>query len=141
MKHLIYIPILLLLVACSQGSNSDQEEVTTDMVTKQTSIEFEDELFDFGQISQGEKVEHTFVFENTGDNPLLITSAKGSCGCTIPEWPKDPIAPGEKGKIDVVFSSNGKKGKQHVTVTVVANTIPNTSIVALKGTVLVPENN
>lgn len=141
MKHLIYIPVILLLVACSQGNNSDQEEVTTDMVTKQTSIEFEDELFDFGQISQGEKVEHTFMFENTGDNPLLITSAKGSCGCTIPEWPKDPIGPGEKGKIDVVFSSNGKKGKQHVTVTVVANTIPNTSIVALKGTVLVPENN
>jgi len=109
------------------------------MVTKQTSMDFDEVLYDFESISQGEKVEHTFVFENTGENPLLITSAHGSCGCTIPEWPKDPIAPGEKGNIDVVFNSNGKKGKQHVTVTVVANTVPNTSIVALKGTVLVPE--
>jgi hypothetical protein len=69
---------------------------------------------------------------------LIITSAKGSCGCTIPEYPTDPIAPGEEGIIDVVFNSDGKSGQQNKKVTIVANTVPNTTVLAINGMVEVP---
>ena len=72
---------------------ADPAQITADNVEELTSIEFTEEAFDFGEITQGEKVEHTFKFKNTGENDLVIVSAKGSCGCTIPEWPKEPIAP------------------------------------------------
>ncbi len=139
----IVLPLLIissLLVSCkNEETKKDDVEITTDLVEKVTSIEFENELYEFGKITQGEKVEHSFVFKNTGEYPLLIGSARGSCGCTVPQWPTEPIAPGEKGKIDVVFDSNGKEGFKHVTVTISANTEPNVSVVALKGEILVPE--
>lgn len=113
--------------------------ITADNVEELTSIEFAEEAFDFGEITQGEKVEHTFRFKNTGENDLVIVSAKGSCGCTIPKWPKEPIAPGEEGEMFVVFNSDGKKGKQHKKVSVIANTEPATTVVALRGDVIVPE--
>lgn len=119
---------------------SEQPVVTPDNVEKITSVEFTEEAFDFGAITQGEKAEHTFKFKNTGDHDLVIVSAKGSCGCTIPKWPKEPIAPGEEGEMFVVFNSEGKKGKQHKKVTVIANTEPATTVVALRGEVIVPES-
>ena len=140
-KSILIAATAFALISCGEGGEEvvENDQITTDMVAKQTSIEFPNEVYEFGEISQGEKVEHSFTFKNTGDNPLLITEAKGSCGCTVPQWPKEPIAPGQEGTIDVVFDSNGKQGKQNVTVTVVANTVPNVSILALKGDVLVPE--
>jgi len=113
--------------------------VSVSNVEETTTIEFENNLYDFGSITQGEKVTHTFNFTNTGDADLVIVSAKGSCGCTVPEWPKEPIAAGQSGVIKVVFNSEGKKGKQHKRVSIVANTEPATSAVTLKGEVIVPE--
>ena len=77
-----------------------------------TSIAFEETDFDFGTVNDGEKVKHTYKFKNTGNEPLIIASAKGSCGCTVPKWPSEPIAPGQSGVIDVEFDSKGKPGKQ-----------------------------
>lgn len=99
---------------------------------------FEKEAHDFGTIVQGEKVAYSFKFKNTGEGDLIITSAKGSCGCTVPEWPKEPVAPGAEGVIDVVFNSDGKSGQQNKKVTIVANTVPNTKVLAINGTVEVP---
>jgi hypothetical protein len=82
---------------------------------------------------EGERVSHAFTFTNTGKNALVISKAIGSCGCTVPEWPKEPIAPGAKGKIDVVFNSERRVGKASKDVTVYANTEPATSKVTLKG--------
>ena len=113
--------------------------ITADNVEALTSMSFSEEAFDFGEITQGEKVEHTFKFKNTGENDLVIVSAKGSCGCTIPKWPKEPIAPGAEGEMFVIFNSDGKKGKQHKKVSVIANTEPATTVVALRGDVIVPE--
>ena len=139
------------LISCSEqaatdegGSSENSSEatasaITADNVEALTNIEFAEEAFDFGEITQGEKVEHTFMFKNTGENDLVIVSAKGSCGCTIPKWPKEPIAPGAEGEMYVVFNSDGKKGKQHKKVSVIANTEPATSVVALRGDVIVPE--
>ena len=131
----------VVLTSCG-GSGEEataQAEVTTENVESTTSIAFEEEVFDFGSITQGEKVTHTFKFKNTGDADLVIVSAKGSCGCTVPEWPKEPIAPGAEGEINVVFNSEGKNGKQHKRVSIVANTEPATSAVALKGEIIAPE--
>lgn len=104
-----------------------------------TTMEFEEEVFDYGTIMEGEKVTHVYKFTNTGDEALVISNAKGSCGCTVPDWPKAPIAAGESGEIKVVFDSKGK-GKvggnpQSKRVTITANTDPVNSYLTIKGTV------
>lgn len=101
-------------------------------------FEFTEEAYEFGEISQGEKVTKQFTFKNIGNADLVISDAKGSCGCTVPVYPTNPIAPGEEGVIEVVFDSNGKKGRVHNTVTLVANTVPNTKVLVIKGDVLTP---
>ena len=102
-------------------------------------IEFSQDFFDFGEINQNESVSTEFTLKNTGDAPLLIRSAKGSCGCTVPEWPKEPVAVGSEATIKVTFNSGNKKGKQNKTVTLITNAIPSTKVLTIKGTVLVPE--
>ena len=92
------------------------------------NFSFNKELHDFGQLVDGEKVSYSFTFTNSGDAPLIISSAKGSCGCTVPDWPKDPIAPGESGSIDVTFNSSGRSGKQNKAVTLTANTNPSRKV-------------
>ena len=87
-----------------------------------TTVQFEEMSFDFGTMAQGDVVHHTFAFTNTGSNPLIISDARGSCGCTIPTYPHEPIAPGATGKIEVQFNSAGKKDMQDKTVTITANT-------------------
>ncbi|MTI19819.1 DUF1573 domain-containing protein, partial [Fulvivirga sp. RKSG066] len=88
-----------------------QEQEATE-VKSGPVMSFEEEKHDFGDIHQGDKVEHVFQFENTGNEPLIITNVQTTCGCTAPEWPKDPVAPGQTGKIKVVFNSAGKIGRQ-----------------------------
>jgi Protein of unknown function (DUF1573) len=100
-----------------------------------TTIAFEHTDFDFGTVKDGEKVKHTYKFKNTGSEPLIISSAKGSCGCTVPKWPSEPIAPGGSGVIDVEFDSKGKPGKQTKRVTVTANTTPAQTLLNISGTV------
>lgn len=84
-------------------------------------IEFQEKARDFGDITQGDKVEHTFVFRNTGDAPLVIQNVAVTCGCTAPNWPKQPIAPGASGELKVVFNSTGKLGKQNSVIRVYSN--------------------
>lgn len=100
-----------------------------------TSIAFEHTDFDFGTVTDGEKVKHTYKFKNTGNEPLIISSAKGSCGCTVPKFSSDPIPPGGSGQIDVEFDSKGKPGKQTKRVTVTANTVPAQTFLNITGTV------
>ncbi len=89
---------------------------------KYPQMSFYEKEFDFGGINQGDKVEHTFTFENTGEADLIISDARASCGCTVPEYSKDPIKPGEEGKLKVTFNSAGKSGHTMKTVTVTCNT-------------------
>ncbi len=93
-----------------------------------TIIEFAETRFDFGTITEGQKVRHRFKFTNSGPVPLVIAKAEGSCGCTIPTYPKEPIPPGGVGHIDVEFDSSGRLGKNSKTVTVSANTEPNPTV-------------
>ncbi len=101
-----------------------------------TTVEFADGgTFDFGTVTEGEIVSHTFSFTNTGSEPLIISDAKGSCGCTVPSKPTAPIAPGEDGEITVQFNSKSKKGARNQKVTVTANTNPAQTFIYLTGTV------
>lgn len=118
-------------------ATAEEGEVTVDP-SQAPVFTFEKEVHDFGKIVQGEKVAYSFKFKNTGKGDLIITSANGSCGCTIPSYPDAPIAPGAEGVIDVVFNSDGKSGQQNKKVTIVANTIPNTKVLAINGMVEVP---
>ena len=102
-------------------------------------LSFETLRHNFGEITQGESASHQFTFTNTGEGDLIISQAKGSCGCTVPEWPKEPLAPGEASKIKVTFNSAGKSGKQNKTITLVTNAIPNTTVLTITGQVVVPE--
>jgi len=119
-------------------ANTPTGEVVNDGPT--ASIKFEEEEFDFGTINQNDIVQHTYAFTNTGDVPLIIENASASCGCTVPDWPKDPIAPGEKSEINVKFDSKGKQGQQNKQITITANTNPNFTKVSLKGNVLTAES-
>ena len=84
-------------------------------------ITFNEKEFDFGTIDQGTKVEHIFKFKNTGDAPLVIVNAKSSCGCTVPSYPKGPIAPGAEAELLVKFNGSGKN-QVSKTITITANT-------------------
>ena len=91
---------------------------------KATKMDFAQTAFDFGTLKQGDKVSHVFKFKNSGDKPLIISNAVGDCGCTVPQYSKEPIMPNAEGEIKVEFDSKGKEGKQSKNVTITANTIP-----------------
>ncbi|MHA7129167.1 DUF1573 domain-containing protein [Algoriphagus namhaensis] len=84
-------------------------------------ISFKEKSVDFGDITQGDKVSHTFELTNSGSTPLIISNVAATCGCTVPKWPKDPIAPGAKAEIEVSFNSAGKMGKQNSVVRIYSN--------------------
>jgi hypothetical protein len=126
------------------GNGSTRPVVTPTTPTQQPevkpegplpSIAFAEEIHDFGTIKDGEIVEHVFKFTNTGEAPLIISSATASCGCTVPEWPKEPIAVGEEGEIQVRFNSTNKPGIQNKTVTITANTFPKINRIRIKANV------
>lgn len=97
-----------------------------------TTIQFVETVHDFGNLKQGDVAETTFKFTNTGKEPLVIENAQGSCGCTVPEYPKEPVAPGASGEIKVKFNSAGKSNAQQKTVTLTANTEPIQTILTIK---------
>lgn len=100
-----------------------------------TSLKFEDTTFDFGEIKQDSENKKVFTFTNTGSEPLIIENAKGSCGCTVPNYPKEPVAPGETGEIEVVYKPGKQKNAQSKTITITANTQPANTILTIKANV------
>lgn len=104
---------------------------------KITVMTFDKVEHDFGVIKQGDIVEYSFKFKNTGDNDLLITDAKGSCGCTVPDYPREAIKPGESGKIRVSFDSKKKSGQQLKSITISANTQKMKEILRIKSTIVI----
>lgn len=96
------------------------------------AFEWETIEHDFGTIKEGEKVTHVYKFKNTGEVPLIIESVRPSCGCTAPNWSKEPIPVGGEGTVEVVFDSKGKPNAQNKTVTVTANTWPQSTVLRFK---------
>lgn len=131
MKEVFKNRCLLLFVAMSL--------VLTSCKDKYAEIVFDNQIFDFGTIVQGDKVVHDFKFTNTGNADLVITDAKGSCGCTVPEYPTEPIEPGESGIIKVSFNSAGKSGETSKTVTITCNVKDGAKILYIKAKINVPK--
>lgn len=99
------------------------------------AFEFETTDHDFGTINEGDEVTYTYNFKNTGEAPLIIQGAQGSCGCTVPDWSKEPIPVGGSGYVKAKFDSHGKQNAQSKTVTVTANTFPKQTVLRFKAMV------
>lgn len=131
--------VLLGLISATESCRRKGNEVlrngglTADMLVDTAQVEFPEIEFVFDTIRQGDKVEHTFIVNNVGEKNLFIANAYGSCGCTVPEYPKEPIAPGKSGEVKVTFNSSGKEGAQNKTITLVMNTVKRNEILYIKG--------
>ena len=155
-KQFILLLLFGVVVACQNqpGLNSEKsvEEITSaeaisnaDIVRNPISaqtpedtvniakLSFAEEVYDFGEVQEGAIVKHTYHFTNTGKMPLIISNARSTCGCTVPSWPEEPIAPGGKGKIEVEFNTKGKTEQQSKPITITANTYPASTRIFLKG--------
>lgn len=132
MKRLVILGILSMLVftSCKENVASKIKQENLKIAKQRdyklnegaATIEFNKKEHDFGIINEGDVVETTFSFKNTGKSELIITNATAPCGCTVPSWPKEPIAVGDTGEILVKFNSSGKPNKQSKTVTLTTNT-------------------
>ena len=142
--------LLLLFFAVSCGNQSDTIKASDLVHNPNTAngpmdqdklpvFSFQEDEYNFGKIGQGEVVTHIFKFTNTGKSELVISAAKASCGCTVADYPKNPINPGAEGEISVKYDSEGRKGIQSKTVTLTANTQPNTKVLTIKAEVYLPE--
>ena len=146
-KKLIYITLLLFSSCVAETKQEDIMDLINTPLSgvedieevKIPIIELNQDVFDFSEIYQHKSVSFDFVLRNVGDAPLLIRSAKGSCGCTVPEWPKEVVGVGDETIVKVTFNSGSRKGDQNKTVTLVTNAIPSVKVLKIKGTVLVPE--
>jgi hypothetical protein len=119
----------LSFTACKEGASAKVDESKKEIAEERDSktqtypvMEFEEQEFDFGTVEEGEVVEHTFVFTNTGDAPLIVSNAVATCGCTVPTWTKEAIAPGDNGEMLVKFNTRGKPNQQMKAVRITANT-------------------
>ncbi len=149
----ILIPIFAFVLAASFSSCAPKKhnEADPEMINigatanahapkgSPPEMKFTEDVHDFGKISKGERVTYAFEFVNTGGSDLMISNAHGSCGCTVPDYPKKPIHPGEKGVVNVEFNSEGKSGKQEKTVTLTTNCVPNTQVITIRAEVLEPK--
>lgn len=144
-KYFLGMVLVAALSAC-QNSNSQTSSSNSIGSTEKTDttaladpdapkVAVEKTTYEFGTITQGEKVKHEFKFKNVGKTPLIITNASATCGCTVPDYPKNPIKPGEEGIIAVVFDSAGKLGQQDKVVTVTSNANPSFDQLHLVGEV------
>ncbi len=105
-----------------------------------TAMTFDESSFNFGSVTEGEIITHTYSFKNSGNEPLIVSDARGTCGCTVPSKPTAPIAPGETGEITVRFDTNNKVGERQQKVTITANTDPAQTVISLDGTVVADPN-
>jgi ABC-type Fe3+-hydroxamate transport system substrate-binding protein len=128
MKKLFFLlaSVSLFLMSACNSNSAKQTSVaaSTDTSKGNPVITFDEMVHNFGNVIQGEKVEYSFKFTNTGDKDLLITDASSSCGCTVPDWPKEPLRPGKSAYMKVVFNSAGKDGFTEKEITIKANTNP-----------------
>lgn len=108
-----------------------------DKAASGAAFKFETDVLDYGTIENGSDGNRVFKFKNVGNEPLIISDAKGSCGCTTPEWPKEPIAPGASGTIKVHYDTK-RTGNFTKTVTLTSNAVEASKILTIKGNVNAP---
>lgn len=132
--------IAVIMISCG-NSGTESKESTDEVVSTEDQsimggkIEFTESEFNFGEVQEGEIVDHAYEFTNTGTTPVIIGRVSASCGCTTPSYTQTPILPGKTGEIKVSFNSDGQVGKQQKIVTIVSNAENNITTVQLKGEV------
>ncbi len=139
---ILFVILSISIFSCKQNASNKVNDKNLTKAQERDSkkakglaeITFVSKDFDFGTIKQGEKADALFEFTNTGESDLIITKAKSSCGCTVPEWPKDKlIKPGEKGEIKAVFDSKSRRNKQNKSITLTTNTLKGIEVIYVKG--------
>ena len=141
---LIAFMVSFLLTSCETDPSKKIKEQNVELTKERLKntgdfpvIEFDKKNHDFGEIQEGEIAETEFRFTNVGKSDLIISDASGSCGCTVPDYPKNsPIKPGESGKIIVKFDSNNRPGMQRKAVTLITNTSNGKQILNIKSIVI-----
>lgn len=159
MRNFLLISILLLALSCTETSsdngkrlegisvenpNTNASIIRNPMTEKTEEIDssslaiitFSEDRYNFGELDEGGKVEHTYSFTNTGKVSLVINDVRSTCGCTVADWPRVIIPPGKQGEIVVKFDSKNKAGKQSKPITIIANTIPAKTKIYLDGFVV-----
>jgi hypothetical protein len=158
MIKIIYITFITILSigACGKVSTNEKKVVAmqpgsnAEMISNPTSvsgidtinvakIQFYETTYNFGKVKQGVIIRHTFKFKNVGKVPLLISDTYANCGCTVAEFPKTPIQPGEESEITGIFDTKDRVGGQDKFLNVMANTIPNKTTVLMTGEMIVPK--
>ena len=139
-RKFVFLFLLALAISCVR-----EKKISSDLINNPLTIDglstsikapqltIDSPVFDFGEVFEGEKLEHSFLIKNTGEASLVISSAKTSCGCTVSKFPKDPILQGQSAEVLVVFNTKGKIGKQSKTVTLLTNTVPRAKVLTIKG--------
>ena len=153
MKKLYFVLVVVLgvsLMSCQ--NNNSGKSISADVVKNDKSAQgavqnnmakmaFVETVHDFGKVIRGEKVSYKFSFKNVGESDLIISKVSTSCGCTVGKYPKKAVKPGEEATVGVTFDSTHKRGMQNKTITILANTQPNRTILRIKANVLNPERN
>lgn len=148
MRKLATLTLLACLgIGCDQHTAVGTEMIVMPATASQTAVQevtrpvltFRDTLLDFGTVSEGHVVRHTFEFVNDGPGQALLADVSTTCGCTVAQtWPREPLAPGTTGRIDVTFDTHEKSGAQDKVVSVVGNTNPGIVRLHLVGNVVSP---
>lgn len=140
MKYLLFLSTVAFLFSCDvrrKDKLSDDKAHTIEILLKDsTTVSILDTTFNFGKITDGEKVEYSYRFVNSGTKPLVVTNATASCGCTVPQRPEHPVMPGDTGYIKVVFDSKNRSGEAHKTISVFSNARPEFPTLLLNGEVV-----
>ncbi|WP_448518133.1 DUF1573 domain-containing protein [Rhodoflexus sp.] len=139
-KHVFFTLAFALMVSVVSFAQNTQNAANKSVAqnTNMAAFQWDKTTFDFGNIPQNQPVTASFKFKNTGKVPLVITSAQGSCGCTVPNWPKEPIAPGESAEIKATFNA-AAPGAFNKTVSITANVEGGVAVLTLKGNVEVKQ--
>jgi hypothetical protein len=119
-----FLGVLALIIGFAFQSNA------------QGSIRFKTEKHDFGRIKEGQQANYSFEFTNTGKTPVVISNVQPSCGCTTPEWTREPIMPGKTGKVTALYNSAGRPGNFNKTITVVNNGETSQIVLTIQGSVI-----
>lgn len=145
----VLVVVASFLTSCS--TSGDSKPITTEIIQNSKSLndkapagempqfEFKETEKDLGMILEGEQVIHTFKYKNVGKGTLVISSVSSTCGCTVADFSKEPLAFGEEGSIEVMFNSEGRQGVQDKVITILANTEPNRIELRIKANVVVPK--
>ena len=140
---ILTVLVSLVVLSCKDNATSKIKHSNVEAAKARDSkmndgmpeIAFDKKAFEFGTINEGDTVDGSFIIYNKGKADLVITGARASCGCTVPSWPKEAIKPGDSAKLNFVFNSRGKHGKQNKSITLKTNTENVTEIIRVTGNV------